>query len=91
MNVKSMAIDPEQQFILSGSSEGNAKLWDLPTVAQKECWEDIHMKHTFVRKPGVFAAPVSTFGVMQVLADKDYFYSCGSDGVLKRIQYTRNL
>ena len=45
------------------------------------------MKHTFVRKPGVFAAPVSTFGVMQVLTDNNYTYSCGSDGALKRIQY----
>ncbi len=89
LNVKSLALDPLEDFIISGSNEGNVKAWDLPTLKYREAWEDVHMKHTFVRKPGVFAAPVSTFGVMQVSLDQKYMYTCGSDGRLLRTQYKR--
>src|SRR5688572_19657158 len=64
MNVKSLAVDPLEDFIVSGSNEGSVKAWDLPSLNCREHWEDVHMKHTFVRKPGVFEAPVSTYGVM---------------------------
>jgi WD40 repeat protein len=91
MNVKSLAVDPQEDFIISGSSEGNVKLWDLPTLKNRECWEGVHSKQTFVRKPGVFAAPVSTFGVMQVALDYKYMYTCGSDGRLLRTAFHKNM
>jgi len=90
LNVRSLSLDPHEDFIISGSNEGNVKAFDLPTLKYRESWEDIHMKHTFVRKPGVFAAPVSTFGVMQVALDYNYMYTCGSDGRLLRTQYKQN-
>jgi len=53
LNVKSLALDPSEDFFVSGSNEGNVKAWELPSFTCKETWEDIHMKHTFVRKPGI--------------------------------------
>jgi len=84
LNVKSLAIDAQEDFLLSGSSEGNVKSWALPSMECKENWDDVHLKHRFVRTPGVFTSPVSTYGVMQVLLSGNHMYSCGSDGRVLR-------
>jgi WD40 repeat protein len=91
MNVKSLAVDPLEDVIVSGSNEGSVKAWDLPSLNCREHWEDVHMKHTFVRKPGVFEAPVSTYGVMQVMLTTKYLFSCGSDGRTLRTEISRVL
>lgn len=89
LNVRTLALDPQEDFLITGSNEGNVKAFELPTLKYRQAWEDVHMKHTFVRKPGVFAAPVSTFGVMQVLLDNKYMYTCGSDGRLLRTGFLK--
>jgi len=91
MNVKSLALSPPEDFILTGSNEGNIKMWDLPSFSCKESWDDIHAKQTFVRKPGVFAAAVSTYGVMQVLMGDRSFYTCGSDGRIMKIPFEASM
>lgn len=93
MNIKSISLSPYEDFIVTGSNEGNVKVWNLPTLDNSPLysWEDIHEKHTFVRKPGVFQAPVSTYGVMQVMLTKNYLYTCGSDGRLLRFTYHQNI
>lgn len=108
MNVKCLALSPHEDFVVSGSSDGNVKVWGLvspfsslkPSSAGTgnnnssvhmqllHSWEDMHEKQTFVRKPGVFQAPVSTFGVMQVMLTTTHLYTCGSDGRLMRTNYT---
>jgi len=87
LNVKSLALAPMEDFFVSGSNEGNVKVWDLPSLQPRECWGSAHMKHTFVRKPGLFEATVSTYGVMQVLLTAEHVYSCGSDGRILRTRY----
>ena len=90
MNVKSLDLDPLEDFFISGSNEGNVKAFDLPSFACRETWDDVHMKHTFVRKPGVFAAPVSTYGVMQVMLTSKCMYTCGSDGRILKTTYQKD-
>ena len=58
LNVKSLALDSLEDFFLSGSSEGNIKSWSLPSLECKENWDDVHMKHRFVRTGAVFASTV---------------------------------
>ncbi len=78
MNVKSLTLTSQESFLVSGSNEGNIKVWDLPSLTCIDSWDDIHSKHTFVRKPGgAFTAAVSTYGVMQVMLTDDHLYSCG--------------
>ncbi|PRP78005.1 WD-40 repeat-containing protein, partial [Planoprotostelium fungivorum] len=89
MNVKTLAVSQQEDSVMSGSSEGNLKLWDLPSFTCRESWEDVHAKQTFVRKPGVFAATVSTYGVMQVVAGDKTFYTCGSDGRIMKLSYDK--
>lgn len=85
LNLKTICIDPMEDFIVTGSSEGDIKAYSLPSLECVCTWDDAHMKHTFVRKPGaVFTHPVSTYGVMQVQMSGHYVYSCGSDGRVLR-------
>jgi len=91
MNVKSLTLSPEEDFVVSGSNEGNVKVWSLPSLTCVESWDDIHSKHTFVRKPGgAFTAAVSTYGVMQVMLTQENLYSCGSDGRILRFTYDKS-
>jgi len=70
--------------LISGSSDGNIKIWDLPTFNCQTTWTDAHERHTFVRAPSVFSgqseSTVTTYGVTQVRASPGFIYSCGSDG-----------
>jgi len=58
LNTKSLSMDMMEQFVVSGASDGNIKIWGLPTMTNHETWEDVHRKQTFVRPTGVFKSPV---------------------------------
>lgn len=81
--IKDLSIDPTQSWMISGSNEGNVKIWDLSSLSVTETWEDTHSRQTFVRNAAVLGAgPISTHGVMQVKFSKNHCYTCGSDGRL---------
>jgi WD40 repeat protein len=93
MNVKSLALDVDEQFVVSGSNEGSVKAWCLPQFQQIGQLDDAHSKQTFLsfKTSGVFTDAVSTFGVMEVqIADK-YLYTCGSDGRVLRTEFSRTM
>eukprot|EP01132_Coremiostelium_polycephalum_P008618 gene8618-10608_t len=88
LNTKSLALDPFEEFVASGSSDGSIKVWSLPSLTCLSTFEEMHKKQTFVRPTGVFKSPVSTYGVMQVSLENNHIFSCGSDGrILKRKYY----
>jgi hypothetical protein len=65
-----------------------SKIWDLPSFTVRETWTDAHVRHTIVRPTGgIFTAPVSTFGVMNVrFTSMGELYSCGADGRLRKYE-----
>ncbi|EGC36145.1 hypothetical protein DICPUDRAFT_151429 [Dictyostelium purpureum] len=87
LNTKTLALDPFEEFICSGSSDGNIKVWSLPSMTCLNTFEDSHKKQTFVRPTGVFKSPVSTYGVMQVRLENNSMFSCGADGRLTRRRF----
>eukprot|EP01133_Synstelium_polycarpum_P008357 gene8357-9815_t len=87
LNTKSLALDPTEEFVASGSSDGNIKTWALPSLTCLDTFEDAHKKQTFVRPTGVFKSPVSTYGVIQVRIENNFMYSCGADGRLTMRKY----
>jgi hypothetical protein len=89
LNVRSIHIDPFEEFFVTGSTEGSIKAFTLPSLRCQENWQAVHSKQTFVRRPGVFEAPVSTYGVMQVYVTPEFMYSCGADGRLLRTHLSR--
>ncbi|EGG18410.1 WD-40 repeat-containing protein [Cavenderia fasciculata] len=84
LNTKTLAIDPSEDFVATGSSDGNIKTWSLPSMNCISTFEDSHRKQTFVRPTGVFKSPVSTYGVIQVRMANNHIYSCGADGRLTK-------
>lgn len=93
-NIKTLSIDAsaKEDFVVSGSTDGAVKLWSLPECEPLHTWRDVHSKHTFVRRPGqgLFMAPVSTYGVMQVTSSASKIFTCGSDGSLFRFDFQRD-
>ncbi|KYR01250.1 WD-40 repeat-containing protein [Tieghemostelium lacteum] len=89
LNTKTIAMDPSEEFLISGSSDGNVKVWSLPSMTCVNTFEDCHKKQTFVRPTGVFKSPVSTYGVMQVGIENNNIFSCGSDGRLLKRKITK--
>jgi len=89
LNTKTLALDPYEEFVCSGSSDGSIKVWSLPSLTCLNTFEDTHRKQTFVRPTGVFKSPVSTYGVMQVRLENNNIFSCGSDGRLLKRKYTK--
>jgi WD40 repeat protein len=87
--VKSMSLHPQEHLLVTGSSDGNVKIWDLPSLSSREVWENVHERTTFVRPREMFSTNNALFtcGVMRVsFADASTLYSCGSDGrYLERI------
>jgi hypothetical protein len=86
-NVKDLSVDPSQNFLISGSNEGNVKIWDLASLTVLDTWEAVHSRQTFVRSGGVLGPAISTHGVMQVHLSRNHVYSCGSDGRLLQWRY----
>eukprot|EP01122_Echinamoeba_exundans_P017752 TRINITY_DN970_c0_g2_i1.p1 TRINITY_DN970_c0_g2~~TRINITY_DN970_c0_g2_i1.p1 ORF type:complete len:2340 (+),score=198.18 TRINITY_DN970_c0_g2_i1:69-7088(+) len=81
--IKDLSIDPSQNWMISGSNEGNVKIWDLSTLTVVDTWAEAHSRQTFVRNAAVLGAgPISTHGVMQVKFSRNHCYTCGSDGRL---------
>lgn len=84
LNIKSMCMNMTESLLITGSNDGDVKVWNLPSFEKAEDWQNLHEKHTFYGTHGVFADQISTFGVMQLFHDQSGLHSCGANGVLYR-------
>lgn len=83
--IKTLAIDEESDVLISGSTDGDIKLWDLTAFQERERWKRMHTKHHVLRAPSMDRAPVGTYAVMQICCKNGYVYSCGADGAIQRV------
>jgi len=85
-NCRSLSIDSNFRYLVSGSTGGDIKLWDISKSIVEDSlpllqnWEDVHKQQTFVRP--LASGVVSTYGVTEVRVTDSGIYSCGSDGRL---------
>eukprot|EP01127_Copromyxa_protea_P005104 TRINITY_DN1494_c0_g2_i3.p1 TRINITY_DN1494_c0_g2~~TRINITY_DN1494_c0_g2_i3.p1 ORF type:complete len:1196 (-),score=285.54 TRINITY_DN1494_c0_g2_i3:5-3070(-) len=85
----SLSLDPfNENFLVSGSTDGSVKVWDIRGGDMKliEHRKEVHKEKTFLDIQGNnLSHAVSTRGVMQVMLTPTAQYSCGSDGnILQR-------
>ncbi|KAK3098460.1 hypothetical protein FSP39_019692 [Pinctada imbricata] len=76
--IRCLAMDPEEEYFVTGSSEGDIKVWGLDVHQLVVNFPGEHSKNTFFRNMG------SASGVTQVaIGTGHHLFSCGVDGSMK--------
>jgi len=86
-NCRLLSVDPSFRYLVSGSSDGSIKVWDInksldyndDAIPLLYTWEG-HKPQTFI-KP-LSSGVVSTYGVTGLFVNDKGIYSCGADGRL---------
>ncbi|XP_006162399.1 dmX-like protein 1 isoform X2 [Tupaia chinensis] len=74
--VKAIAVDPTEEYFVTGSAEGNIKIWSLSTFSLLHTFINEHARQSIFRNIGT--------GVMQIEAGPaNHIFSCGADGTMK--------
>ncbi|XP_012372214.1 dmX-like protein 1 [Octodon degus] len=74
--VKAIAIDPTEEYFVTGSAEGNIKIWSLATFSLLHTFINEHARQSIFRNIGT--------GVMQIeTGPANHIFSCGADGTMK--------
>ncbi|XP_006886049.1 PREDICTED: dmX-like protein 1-like [Elephantulus edwardii] len=74
--VKAVAIDPTEEYFVTGSAEGNIKIWSLSTFTLLHTFINEHSRQSIFRNIGT--------GVMQIeTGPANHIFSCGADGTMK--------
>ncbi|XP_076218684.1 dmX-like protein 1 isoform X8 [Aptenodytes patagonicus] len=74
--VKAIAVDPTEEYFVTGSAEGNIKVWSLSTFNLLHTFISEHARQSLFRNIGT--------GVMQIeTGPANHIFSCGADGTVK--------
>ncbi|XP_006873256.1 PREDICTED: dmX-like protein 1-like [Chrysochloris asiatica] len=74
--VKAIAIDPTEEYFVTGSAEGTIKIWSLSTFSLLHTFINEHARQSIFRNIGT--------GVMQIeTGPANHIFSCGADGTMK--------
>uniref|UniRef100_G3UN45 Dmx like 1 n=1 Tax=Loxodonta africana TaxID=9785 RepID=G3UN45_LOXAF len=74
--IKAIAIDPTEEYFVTGSAEGNIKIWSLSTCSLLHTFISEHARQSIFRNIGT--------GVMQIeTGPANHIFSCGADGTMK--------
>ncbi|OWA51395.1 DmX-like protein 2 [Hypsibius exemplaris] len=74
--IRAIALDPTEEYFVTGSAEGDVKVWGLSIHNLLLSLPEEHKKQTFFRN--------SSNGVMQLDVDSNNrLFSCGADGFFK--------
>uniref|UniRef100_A0A3Q2TP24 Dmx like 1 n=1 Tax=Fundulus heteroclitus TaxID=8078 RepID=A0A3Q2TP24_FUNHE len=74
--VKALAVDATEDCFISGSAEGNIKVWSLATQCLLYSFPNEHARQSLFRNLGT--------GVMQIeVGPASHIFSCGADGTMK--------
>ncbi|XP_068103218.1 dmX-like protein 1 isoform X2 [Hyperolius riggenbachi] len=74
--VKAIAVDTTEEYFITGSAEGNIKVWSLVNFMILHTFINEHARQSIFRNIGT--------GVMQIeTGPANYIFSCGADGTVK--------
>ncbi|XP_055486984.1 dmX-like protein 1 [Leucoraja erinacea] len=74
--IKAIAVDPTEEYFITGSAEGNMKIWNLSTLNPIHTFSNEHARQSLFRNIGT--------GVMQIeTGPANHIFSCGADGTMK--------
>uniref|UniRef100_A0A670JHL5 Dmx like 1 n=1 Tax=Podarcis muralis TaxID=64176 RepID=A0A670JHL5_PODMU len=74
--IKAIAVDPTEEYFVTGSAEGNIKVWSLSNFGLLHTFINEHSRQSIFRNLGT--------GVMQIeTGPANHIFSCGADGTVK--------
>lgn len=84
--VTTISTIPHTSLFLTGSKDGDVKLWDAKKSQLVFHWPKLHDKHTFLQPNSRGFAGVVRAGVTNIQVLSNGFLSCGGDGSVKLVQ-----
>ncbi|PNY04245.1 hypothetical protein L195_g000661 [Trifolium pratense] len=90
-SVTKIATIPNTSLFLTGSTDGDVKLWDVESSKLIHHWPKIHEKHTFLQSGSRGFGGVVRAAVTDIQVVPHGFLTCGGDGNVKLVQLKSHL
>ncbi|CAN8284476.1 unnamed protein product [Cochlearia groenlandica] len=74
---------PRTSLFLTGSKDGDVKLWDAKAAKMIHHWPKLHERHTFLQPNSRGYGGIIRAGVTDIQVCENGFISCGGDGTVK--------
>nr|XP_043623601.1 uncharacterized protein LOC122595321 isoform X2 [Erigeron canadensis] len=85
-SVTKISAIPNTSYFLTGSKDGDVKLWDAKRAELVYHWPKLHDRHTFIQPSSRGFGGVVRAAVTDIQVVSDGFLSCGGDGSVKLVQ-----
>ncbi|XP_073158819.1 uncharacterized protein [Henckelia pumila] len=86
-SVTKITTIPNTSFFLTGSKDGDVKLWDAKMAKLVFHWPRLHERHTFLQPSSRGFGEVVRVAVTDIQVVPQGFLSCGGDGLVKFIRF----
>ncbi|XP_073278071.1 uncharacterized protein [Primulina huaijiensis] len=86
-SVTKITTIPNTSFFLTGSKDGDVKLWDAKMAKLVFHWPRLHERHTFLQPSSRGFGEVVRAAVTDIQVVPQGFLSCGGDGLVKFIRF----
>ncbi|XP_029129055.1 uncharacterized protein LOC109807783 isoform X2 [Cajanus cajan] len=90
-SVTKVVTIPNTSLFLTGSTDGDVKLWDAQSTKLVHHWSKIHEKHTFLQPNSRGFGGVVRAAVTDIQVFSHGFLTCGGDGTVKLIRLDNHL
>ncbi|KAL0379376.1 UNVERIFIED_CONTAM: DmX-like protein 1 [Sesamum angustifolium] len=88
-SVTKISTIPNTSFFLTGSKDGDVKLWDAKMAKLVFHWPRLHERHTFLQPSSRGFGGVVRAAVTDIQVVSHGFLTCGGDGFVKIYQVSR--
>ncbi|KAA8520765.1 hypothetical protein F0562_014963 [Nyssa sinensis] len=85
-SVTKISTIPNTSFFLTGSKDGDVKLWDAKRAKLVCHWSKLHERHTFLQPSSRGFGGVVRAAVTDIQVFSHGFLTCGGDGSVKLVQ-----
>ncbi|KAJ8529305.1 hypothetical protein K7X08_036140 [Anisodus acutangulus] len=90
-SVTKISTIPHTSFFLTGSKDGDVKLWDAKNAKLVFHWPKLHERHTFLQPSSRGFGGVVQAAVTDIQIVSHGFLTCGGDGAVKLVMLNDHL
>ncbi|KAJ6841848.1 uncharacterized protein M6B38_304635 [Iris pallida] len=88
-SVTKISTIPNTSLFLTGSKDGDVKLWDAKRSLLMFHWQKMHDRHTFLQPNSRSIGGVVRAAVTDIQVLSHGFLTCGGDGSVKLVELKR--